>query len=175
MHNRIAWTILLSCSVADPALPQKTTLAFARDVVIETGDTWLRGGQKYRLYGVQACIRGTGFTDPSGRSADCGEYSIASLAALFATETVACQPVGTARDSAAFVICAVRVDETDIDVGTALIASGAAFAAIHPSAAVVVPAYLVAELSAKEQHQGLWSGRFEHPAEILLKGDGNKL
>lgn len=175
MHNRFAWAILLGCSVAYPALPQETTIGFARDVVIETGDTWSRGEQKYRLYGVQACIRGTRFTDPSGKSADCGEYSIASLAAFFSTGTVACQQVGTAKDAAAFVICAVRVGETDVDLGTALIVSGAAFAAIHPSAAAVVPAYLVAELSAKERHEGLWSGLFEHPAEILLKGDGNKL
>ena len=28
------------------------------DATYETGDTWTAGGKRYRLYGVQSCLRG---------------------------------------------------------------------------------------------------------------------
>ena len=31
-------------------------------VTLETGDTWIDGDKRYRLYGVQACLRGTFYT-----------------------------------------------------------------------------------------------------------------
>lgn len=166
---------MLGSFAAQPALAQVPTIAFTDGVVIETGDTWSHAGQKYRLYGVQACIRGTTFSKPSSEIVDCGGYSIASLAALFATQTVACQPIGAARDSATIVVCAARIGEANVDVGTALIASGAAFAAIYPSSVPVVSAYLVAELSAKQRKEGLWAGQFEHPAKAILDDYVQKL
>ncbi|WP_312420784.1 hypothetical protein [Shinella sp.] len=96
--------------------------------------------------------------------------SIASSAALFSTGTVGCQPVGPAKDEATFVVCAVEIGETTIDVGTALISSGAAFAAVFPSGAPVSAAYAVAEASAKESRNGLWEGTFDHPVAQLLDG-----
>ncbi|TIU09976.1 MAG: thermonuclease family protein, partial [Mesorhizobium sp.] len=31
-------------------------------ITLETGDTWVSDGQKYRLFGVQSCLRGTAYT-----------------------------------------------------------------------------------------------------------------
>ena len=47
-----------------------------------TGDSWSAAGMTYRLYGVQACLRGTSFTNAHGLKRDCGEASLAMLAAL---------------------------------------------------------------------------------------------
>ncbi|RUV08832.1 thermonuclease family protein, partial [Mesorhizobium sp. M5C.F.Ca.IN.020.32.2.1] len=31
-------------------------------VTLETGDTWVSDGLRYRLFGVQSCLRGTPYT-----------------------------------------------------------------------------------------------------------------
>lgn len=151
------------------AFAEGGTIGFPSTVEIETGDTWMYQGQKYRLYGVQACIRGSDFVAPDGRRSDCGAHSIAPLAALFTTQTLSCQVVGRALDGANFVVCAVTVNQTVVDVGTALISSGAAFAAAYPSGDAVSQAYLVAETTAKMHRDGLWAGTFEHPVKLLLQ------
>ena len=67
--------------------------------------------------------------------------------------------------------CAARKWESvTIDVGTALIASGYAFAAVSKTGAPVNPNYLVTELVAKNARQGLWAGAFTHPVQMLLAG-----
>src|ERR1019366_2047696 len=35
-------------------------------IEFQTGDTWSQNGQTFRLFGVQACVRGTQFTNPAG-------------------------------------------------------------------------------------------------------------
>ncbi len=78
------------------------------------------------------------------------------------------QPVGRANDDASFVVCAAQLDNATVDVGTALISSGVAFAAAYPSGAPVSAAYAVAESIAKDNRSGLWAGRFTHPVSMLL-------
>lgn len=167
---RIELTLLFALILGSEASAQATTIPFSSDVTFETGDTWRHEGRKYRLFGVQSCIRGTAYRSPEGQEGDCGLRSLASLAALFSTGTVGCQPVGTAKDEATFVVCAANIDDATVDVGTALISSGAAFAATLPSGAPVSAAYAVAELAAKDSRRGLWEGSFEHPADVLSGG-----
>ena len=167
---RIELTLLFALILGSVASAQATTIPFSSDVTFETGDTWRHEGRKYRLFGVQSCIRGTAYRSPEGQEGDCGLRSLASLAALFSTGTVGCQPVGTAKDEATFVVCAANIDDATVDVGTALISSGAAFAATLPSGAPVSAAYAVAELAAKDSRRGLWEGAFEHPADVLSGG-----
>ncbi|RWX74875.1 thermonuclease family protein [Neorhizobium lilium] len=146
---------------------QQRTISFPSGVHFETGDTWTHEGRRYRLFGVQACIRGTVYRSKEGEEGDCGIRSIASLAALFSTGTIACQPIGAARTETALVVCAAEIDGATVDVGTALISSGAAFSATLPSGAPVTSAYAVAELTAKHHRTGLWSGTFDHPVTVL--------
>lgn len=167
---RIKLSIFAVLLVATATAAQEKTLSFPSGVSFETGDTWAYKGRRFRLFGVQSCLRGTIFRSPDGQELDCGMGSIASSAALFSTGTVGCQPVGPAKDDATFVVCAVEIDGTTIDVGTALISSGAAFAAVFPSGAPVSAAYAVAESSAKESRSGLWEGNFDHPVAHLLSG-----
>ncbi|WP_226622990.1 thermonuclease family protein [Brucella anthropi] len=165
---RIEFSLALALLLATTARAQEETISFPSAVSFETGDSWQYEGRKFRLFGVQACIRGTTYRAPDGAESDCGMQSIASLAALFSTGSIGCQPVGRAKDDATFVVCAAQLDNTTVDVGTALISSGAAFAAVFPSGAPVSAAYAIAEKSASDNTSGLWSGTFTHPVSVLL-------
>lgn len=175
MHNRRLLTALC-VSVAPlpwPAAafgqePQRPFVV-ASNIQIESGDTWTQDGLKFRLYGVQSCLRGTEFVQAALR-ADCGLASIAQFAALIQSSSTSCQPLGAANDEAVFVVCGAKVGAVKIDVGTALIASGYAFAAVNKAGAPINANYLVTELVAKNRRQGLWSGVFKHPVQLLLNG-----
>ncbi|MFW8642761.1 DUF736 family protein [Rhizobium beringeri] len=90
-----------------------------------------------RLYGVQACIRGTTYTDKSGHKQDCGAVSLAMLAAIVKDTKPTCAPVAqlTApvpnRPSTILVICSAHIGSNALDVGTMLITQGFAFAALE--------------------------------------------
>jgi endonuclease YncB( thermonuclease family) len=165
MRTKLA--ALLALVLSAPAFGQQHAIAFPSPVSFETGDTWSHEGRKFRLFGVQSCIRGTTYHLPDGEEGDCGMRSIASLAALFSTGTIACQPIGAAESHVMFVVCAAQIDGATIDVGTALISSGAAFAATLPSGVPVTSVYAVAESTAKGQRNGLWAGTFDHPVAVL--------
>ena len=53
----------------------------APGITLETADTWISNGERFRLYGIQSCLRGTAYTDGQGNRQDCGEASLAMLAA----------------------------------------------------------------------------------------------
>lgn len=139
------------------------------NIQVESGDTWTQGNAKFRLYGVQSCLRGTDFVQ-SGMLSDCGLTSIAHFAALIQSSSVLCQPLGTANDEAIFVVCGAKIGALTVDVGTALIASGYAFAAVGRLGNPINTNYLITELVAKEGRQGLWAGTFAHPVDLLLHG-----
>jgi endonuclease YncB( thermonuclease family) len=152
----------------------RTSFSVPANIQIQTGDTWSQDGRKYRLYGVQSCLRGTKFIAAS-ETADCGLMSVAQFAALVQTALVSCQPVGLAKDGAEFAVCGARFGngsgETKIvDLGTALISSGYAFAAIDQKGSAVNANYLIAELVAKNKRSGLWAGEFHHPVQMLVNG-----
>ena len=52
------------------------------DAII-SGDTWHQNNKTYRLYGIQACLRNTFYTDKNGQQQDCAliasGYAFASL------------------------------------------------------------------------------------------------
>lgn len=171
---RIELLIVTSLLLATAAEAQEEAISFPAAVIFETGDSWQYEDRLFRLFGVQSCVRGTRYRSPEGAEADCGMRSIGPIAALFSTETIACQPVGTAKDGAIFVVCAAEVGGETIDVGTALISSGAAFAAVGPSGAAVLSSYAVAETVAKESGNGLWAGEFIHPTALLLRATRSK-
>jgi endonuclease YncB( thermonuclease family) len=149
-----------------------TSFSVPANIQTETGDTWSQDGRKYRLYGVQSCLRGTNVITAS-ETLDCGLMSLAQFAALVQTAPVSCQPVGLAKDGAEFAVCGARFgNEADgtkiVDLGTALISSGYAFAAIDHTGTAVNANYLIAELVAKKNRSGLWAGEFSHPVQMLV-------
>lgn len=165
--KRLLFAALMALPTGALGQSAQKPFVVARDIQIESGDTWTQDGVKYRLYGVQSCLRGTDFVQGAQRL-DCGLASIAQFAALVQTSPASCQPLGAANDGAMFVVCGAKVGEVTIDVGTALIASGYAFAAVAKSGAPINENYLVTELVAKNARQGLWAGVFTHPVQMLL-------
>ena len=165
--KRLLFAALMAWPAGALGQTPRKPFAVANNIQIESGDTWTQDGVKYRLYGVQSCLRGTDSVRGALR-ADCGLASIAQFAALVQTSPASCQPLEPANDGAVFVVCGAKVGEVTIDVGTALIASGYAFAAVDKAGAPVNPNYLVTELVAKSARQGLWAGAFTHPVQMLL-------
>jgi endonuclease YncB( thermonuclease family) len=176
INRRQLFLIFSIAAVPDFAAADLSGASFSvpANIQIETGDTWSQDGRKYRLYGVQSCLRGTNFLTTT-ETLDCGLVSLAQFAALVKTAPVTCQPVGLAKDGAEFAVCGARFGNGSgkakiVDLGTALIAAGYAFAAINQTGTPVNANYLIAELVAKKSRSGLWAGEFRHPVQMLLNG-----
>lgn len=163
-------------SAQGSAPPNATATPFivSKSVELLSGDTWRDRGKLYRLYGVQSCLRGTIALTANGKELDCGNVSLAYLAALLSTAVVTCQPIALARDKATFVVCGAKLGGNTIDLGTALIAAGYAFAATDTKGSAVSANYLVAEVNAKMKADGLWATKFQHPVELLLRRAGER-
>jgi endonuclease YncB( thermonuclease family) len=141
-----------------------------------TGDSWSDAGTIYRLYGVQACLRGTNFTNGHGMRRDCGEASLAMLVALTRDLQPQCYDAAEEpRTRTVFVFCvAIRTvgsgQGSRIDLGTALIATGFGFAALKPDGKPVHAPYFVAQLVAQRAKAGLWAfADMPEPNAIILR------
>lgn len=173
-------SLLLVAGVLVASLPSAAQTspwaAIPENAIFETGDSWIAGGQRFRLYGVQACLRGTAFTNASGQKRDCGEASLAMLISLIRDYRPLCAPVlEGAPNGIRYVTCVAAAKGSSysgsrIDLGTALIASGFAFAALQPDGKPVHLPYFVAELDAKRAKEGLWAFvDLPEPGPIILK------
>lgn len=135
------------------------------DAII-SGDTWQQNNKTYRLYGVQACLRNTFYTDKNGQQQDCGIASADGLAAFIADTKPSCSVIITADIN--YAMCYATVGAAAIDLGTALIATGYAFASLNRQGLPYVPDYSVAEKSAAEKRKGLWAFKdVQHPSIFL--------
>jgi endonuclease YncB( thermonuclease family) len=141
-----------------------------------TGDSWSDAGITYRLYGVQSCLRGSYFTNAHGLERDCGEASLAMLVALTRDLRPQCYDAAERPETkTVFVFCvATRVTGAGagsrIDLGTALIATGFAFAALKPDGQPVHAPYFVAQLVAQRAKAGLWAfPDLPDPNAIILR------
>ncbi len=146
------------------------------DAIYQTGDSWRAEGVTYRLYGVQACLRGTSFTNIFGLKRDCGEASLTMLAALIRDLQPQCYAAAEQPKAATvFVFCvATRLEGVGkgsrIDLGTALIVLGFAFAALTPDGRPVHAPYLEAQRRAQQSQAGLWAfSDLPDPNAIILE------
>lgn len=141
-----------------------------------TGDSWSDAGVTYRLYGVQSCLRGTSFTNAHGLKRDCGEVSLAMLVALTRDLRPQCYDAAEQpQTKTVFVFCVATWVTgagagSRIDLGTALIATGFAFAALKPDGQPVHAPYFVAQLVAQRAKAGLWAfPDLPEPNAIILR------
>ncbi|RWG50482.1 MAG: thermonuclease family protein [Mesorhizobium sp.] len=138
-------------------------------ITLETGDTWVSDGQKYRLFGVQSCLRGTAYTDKSGQKRDCGDASLAVFAAYIKDTKPVCAPVAKTADLS-YVVCYATVGKDRLDLATMMIASGYAFASLNAEGLPFHTPYAVAEQDARERRAGLWQFQdVQHPAVLLSR------
>jgi endonuclease YncB( thermonuclease family) len=174
--NRSVPTLVVACVTlihAVSAAADERWKPIPPGISIETGDTWIADGQRFRLYGVQSCLRGTAFTPVSGSQQDCGEASLAMLAALIRDLRPVCAVVARGQDATInYMVCTAvlqRNGRTErLDLGTVLIATGFAFASQGSKGEPVHGGYGVAEQEAERARAGLWAtGAFQHPAKAL--------
>jgi endonuclease YncB( thermonuclease family) len=160
-----------------PAKAQSSPWALIPETaVFETGDSWIAEGVRFRLYGVQACLRGTYVTNVFGQKRDCGETSLAMLVSLIRDYRPVCAAVLEGAPKGVRHVTCVAAPKTGkaagsrIDLGTALIASGFGFAALQPDSKPVHMPYFVAELDARRAKAGLWTfADLPEPNAIILK------
>ena len=146
------------------------------DASYETGDTWTAGGKHYRLYGVQSCLRGTSFTNAKGVKRDCGEASLAMLVSLVRDLRPMCYAAANVDyGRSVLVFCFATMEQgqakgSRLDLGTALISIGYAFASVTLDGRPIYSPYLVAEGEAKNTKSGLWAyPDMPNPNAIILE------
>jgi len=171
---------LIICVLASVVLrPLVTTaapagyFAFAADAVLESGDTWTSAGKRYRLYGLQSCLRGTSYTDASSHKRDCGEASIAVLAAFVKDTMPICAPMVEQSDLT-YTVCYATVSGQRLDLALMMITEGYGFASLNNAGAPIYPPYAVAEQTARDARKGLWQFKdVQHPAILLSQAARN--
>jgi endonuclease YncB( thermonuclease family) len=152
---------------------QDQWLPFPPNAVFETGDTWFANGQRFRLYGVQSCLRGTFFTNAQGQRVDCGEAGVAMLAAMVRDLKPLCT-VSARTANLSYVVCIANVTVqgrvTRLDLATALITAGYSFAAFNPDGRPVHEPYFVAQVAAQQAKRGFHAlADVPDPNVILLR------
>jgi len=165
---------LAFCSTPATAAPPKGYFELKPGVTLDSGDSWQDGGRHFRLYGMQACLRGTFYTDRKGARRDCGEASMAVLAAYIADTKPLCAQVGQSAGTI-FVSCYATIGADRLDLTNLMIASGFAFASLDERGLPHHTPYAVVEQAAREKKAGLW--QFEdvrHPAILLGQATGRE-
>lgn len=127
-----------------------------------TGDTWEANGLTFRLYGVQSCLRGSYFTNAHGQKRDCGESSLAVLAAYIKDLEPQCFVItsDTTR-KLVHVSCVAVLNKgagagSRLDLGMMMVSTGWAFAALTTEGKAVHDPYLVGQITAQKGRKGLW-------------------
>lgn len=121
------------------------------------GDTLRTGGERIRLFGIDAPELRQPCYDTSGREWACGRAAKARLAALVAGGNVACASQGHDRYGRMLGICSAG---NVPDVAEVLVQEGYAVDYSRYS-----DRYSVAARDARAAGRGIWQGRFERPEQ----------
>lgn len=144
---------------------------FPATAQFETADSWIADGKRYRLYGLQACLRGTSVTIAPDVKRDCGELNLIMAQAIVRDSKPVCTTIRELDASNLLVVCKTTTGNTDYDLATYMIAQGWGFAAANSIGQPIVPGYHVVEGGAREAHEGLWAySDLPHPVSIILLG-----
>ncbi|MCO5067030.1 MAG: thermonuclease family protein [Rhizobiaceae bacterium] len=142
---------------------------FPATAQFETGDSWIADGKRYRLYGLQACLRGTSVTIAAGVKRDCGELNLIMAQAIIRDSKPVCTTIRELDSNNLLVVCQTTTGKTGYDLATYMIAQGWGFAATNATGQLIVPGYRVVEQGAREAREGLWAySDLPHPVSILI-------
>lgn len=146
---------------------------FPEEAQFETGDTWISEGRRYRLYGLQSCLRGTSITVSGSTALDCGELNVIMAQAMIRDTKPVCASLQDIDQNNAVVACQTTAGQHRYDLATYMIAQGWGFAAVDGAGQLIVPGYRVAEESARAARAGLWAyPDMPHPVSVLLQQTG---
>ena len=131
------------------------SMAFGSEPLVRVvdGDTLELGGQRVRLYGIDAPERSQ-ICDRNAQGWKCGQWSARVLQDLVASGSVRC--VTQDRDSYGRDVAICRAGSTDL--GQAMVQAGAALAYARYSAR-----YVTDEAQARSAGRGVWSGSMVTP------------
>lgn len=150
--------------------PHPNFTPFPAAAQFETGDTWISDGRRYRLYGLQTCLRGSNVTLSPGVVRDCGELNLIMAQALIRDTKPVCTTVKDIDQNNAVVVCQTTTGERGYDLATYMIAQGWGFAAVDGAGQLIIPGYRVAEESARSARVGLWAySDMPHPVSVLVQ------
>lgn len=159
-------------ATAVAAAPPEGYFELKPGVTLEGGDSWKDGGRHFRLFGMQACLRGTIYTNSAGIRRDCGEASLAVLAAYIADTKPQCAQVARSGETV-LVSCYATIGPDRLDLANLMISSGFAFASLDARGLPYHAPYAVAEQTAREKRIGLWQfADVQHPAILLGQSAG---
>ena len=167
---------LATSALAQP-LPQRSPwFEIPANATFETGDTWAVDGKRFRLYGVQSCLRQTSFANEHDQKRDCGEASLTMLIALIRDLKPLCYSAATiAGSQTQFVFCFGAVPQgrdkgARVDLGMSLVTLGYGFASLKLDGTPIHQPYLAAQQLAKSSRAGLWAyPDLPEPNAIMLQ------
>ncbi len=136
--------------------PAQTGDAIEGRARVVDGDSLEIGGERIRLFGIDAPEGRQDCRDAQGRNFRCGDEARRALADMIGGRPVACTPVGESHDRAVSVCRAGGRDLSE--------------AMVREGYAVELPRhsrgrYRAAEREARDGRRGLWAGTFERPAD----------
>jgi hypothetical protein len=111
------------------AAPPQGYFELKPGVTLKSGDSWEDRGQHFRLFGVQACLRGTFYVDKASARRDCGDSSLAVFAAYISDTTPLCAHVARSEETV-FASCYATIGADRLDLANLMISSGFAFASL---------------------------------------------
>jgi endonuclease YncB( thermonuclease family) len=153
-ERRFPHSVLIFVSLGIAALP--SAAAPAAVAKIYDGDTiTLEDGTRVRLWGIDAPELRQACQDGKGATYQCGEKARAALAAAIGGRPVDCEY----RDRDRYGRLVAQCSAGGEDIGEALVRGGWAVAYTR-----FTDRYAPIEAEARRAGRGIWSGRFEAPA-----------
>lgn len=126
------------------------------------GDTLEIGGERVRLWGVDAPERDQSCQDARGEAYGCGQRASAALSALVAGRALVCEQRDIDRYGRVVAQCSADGE----DLGERLVRDGHALDYTRYSKG----AYLSDELRARREGAGVWQGDFSRPEDWRRSG-----
>jgi endonuclease YncB( thermonuclease family) len=130
---------------------------FQSHVSVTDGDSFRRGSQRIRLFGIDAPELAQECWDGAGRPYGCGEAAKRALKELIGGTEISCEVIETdkyRRDVA-------RCRKDGIEINRQMVWLGWAVAYERHSLD-----YLVAQAAARSARRGLWQGHFQSPEDF---------
>ncbi|WP_082532011.1 MULTISPECIES: thermonuclease family protein [unclassified Phenylobacterium] len=148
--------------IADAGAPPSANAGPAGAARVIDGDTLYVGGERVRLWGVDAPERDQSCEDAAGDLYGCGEKATWALSSLVSGRTLTCQE----RDVDQYGRTVAQCSADGEDLGARLVREGHALDYTRYSRG----AYLPDELRARRDKAGVWQGSFSRPEDWRRSG-----